>query len=678
MGALRDITSQYNSYHNSSCPCGKNVNDFMDGYCPKDFHTDSVEDILLVSNIPLSHKDYLLIVKKHFLILAQRYHPDKNSAELNEICNKTMSTLNQAYCTVEAKYHKQQRDKTTAVKDGKVYSYPAKEVITCQHYMSFAVYCHPDYLNNWRALIEEEWGTVTKTTDKSVQYGDSNKSLYITVYSNGTVFVQGNLAISYSLENMWRLILKLKTPQNMKANKRSQAFKEAIKLFGDTKFQPPKILALSDKPDVSHLSIVSQYEETLITGIDTQSQNKRGMKHSSNSPPHTPSIPADGLGASGEHRLMSMLTLAMAKIADLKQKIEQIQQESTRFQHDTKSEIAALQKENKQLRTTLGPKISLMLQGQQNTENQRTTDSMSQNQNTGQQDGTSTNSRTAEEDWREVKHRKSSRRNTNDQPSEAPRVERPWQIKFESAKTVMIEKITNPTDFASDDKVRRELGKNFDRVIIDRITRYSHNPKKLMVQFASVTMKEEVISKWTERDMFGSSTIRDVTNRKKNLVGVAKGVPLDMSDEELKSDIHTTYPDITFTRMTKGPEKKKLRAVKIFFHSEEQLEKAVRDGLKLESQSQYVRVEELKWTPRVRQCTNCWRLGHSATECQSQKSCPHCSENTEDGSHQLCIDNPKCRNCNGPHSASQTIQCSAYQKRLAAIIRKHKELNDDS
>ena len=72
MGNLRDVISQYQTYHPSSCPCGKAAKDFMKSYEPIDFHQEKAEEILLVSTIPSSHVNYLQIVRKHVLILAQK------------------------------------------------------------------------------------------------------------------------------------------------------------------------------------------------------------------------------------------------------------------------------------------------------------------------------------------------------------------------------------------------------------------------------------------------------------------------------------------------------------------------------------------------------------------------------------------------------------------------------
>ena len=126
--------------------------------------------------------------------------------------------------------------------------------------------------------------------------------------------------------------------------------------------------------------------------------------------------------------------------------------------------------------------------------------------------------------------------------------------------------------------------------------------------------------------------------------------------------------------MTKGQKKDRLRTVKLFFSNAEDLTKAIEEGLKLESQSQYVRVEQLIWTPYVRHCSKCWRLGHQFSHCRSNEACPHCGKDIDVGVHLTCIDDPLCRNCKGNHSSNQRDKCQAYNERLARLIERQQEL----
>lgn len=189
-------------------------------------------------------------------------------------------------------------------------------------------------------------------------------------------------------------------------------------------------------------------------------------------------------------------------------------------------------------------------------------------------------------------------------------------------------------------------------------------------------MRDSVVVNWLSEVIFGSSNARRSAKQLHTTVGIAKGVPLDMGDSELQNDVDRTLHGTTFYRMTKGPTKQRLRTVKIYFKSEVDIENAIKNGLKLQSENQYVRVEALKWKPHVRHCTNCWRLGHSQSQCNSEKACKHCGEGTDVGSHIICVDQPKCRNCGGQHSTDHHSQCDEYQKRLKRINQRHLELQD--
>lgn len=89
MESFRDITSIYKKYHPQSCPCGLSANAFCDDYHQHEtsFTPERAKDILLISKIPKEQPDYLNLVKKHFLILVQRFHPDKNDKQVESTCN---------------------------------------------------------------------------------------------------------------------------------------------------------------------------------------------------------------------------------------------------------------------------------------------------------------------------------------------------------------------------------------------------------------------------------------------------------------------------------------------------------------------------------------------------------------------------------------------------------------
>lgn len=99
-------------------------------------------------------------------------------------------------------------------KSNKISSYITKEIITCQHVESFAIYSHPQANNIWEQLIKTELQTsglnilttgvkINSGTMSQIgtQYGSQQNSIYITVYDTGTVNIQGLMAVQFALEN---------------------------------------------------------------------------------------------------------------------------------------------------------------------------------------------------------------------------------------------------------------------------------------------------------------------------------------------------------------------------------------------------------------------------------------------------------------------------------------------
>ena len=704
-----DISSYISKHHSEkTCPCNLSADKFMQ-------HTVVLEDIgneisqrssifLLLETVSQTSKLFLQVARNHFLLLAQRYHPDKNDPSIQDTCTKIMSALNKAYSDVQTKA---ETDITTNNKlqktvGGKIFTYIGNELITCQHLDSFAIYGHPEYVKSWINTFTKEWEqSPTKLSkQKGVQYGDTKNSLYIIVYENGTILIQGIMAMHYSIENIDRLVKIVEKKQSLKPSARSNAFKEAVKHFKNKSFQHHQqrmqitqtqeitettstINQATNEPNESQTPL--NQDKTLTGRVNSQPLTnsselnlKQSLKTSSTNDAAGVSKgacnPTEKQQSDTEHstEIQIVLQKALMKIVELENRLQTIQKNHEEHKVETEKRIEKLEKENGQLMRSLGPKISMILQQQQNEEN--STKSTAQDN----KPSTSDTNHIEQEEWTTVWGKKQRKQNhllpqekqTNTTNSKPPRIKFQWQ------KIVVIEKITDPTRFSSDDKVRREIGRNIDRVIIDRITRYSHNTEKISVQLATEEMRDHVINNWRPDTMFGSSTVRKASKNQNSNIGVAKGVPLDMTDEELNDDIQKIYPGISFQRMTKGQRQDPLRTVKLFFNKPEDLTTAIEEGLKLESQSQYVRVETLIWTPYVRHCSKCWRIGHQFSQCRSNTACPHCGKDSDEGAHLTCINDPVCRNCKGNHSANQRDKCQAYNERLTKLIQRQQELKD--
>uniref|UniRef100_A0A8D9FHM3 Uncharacterized protein n=1 Tax=Cacopsylla melanoneura TaxID=428564 RepID=A0A8D9FHM3_9HEMI len=65
----------------------------------------------------------------------------------------------------------------------------------------------------------------------------------------------------------------------------------------------------------------------------------------------------------------------------------------------------------------------------------------------------------------------------------------------------------------------------------------------------------------------------------------------------------------------------------------------------------YVRCEVEKFVPKVLQCINCLRFGHTARFCKGSARCSKCGENHSDNDCTKEVNEQKCIHCNGPHSS---------------------------
>lgn len=143
------------------------------------------------------------------------------------------------------------------------------------------------------------------------------------------------------------------------------------------------------------------------------------------------------------------------------------------------------------------------------------------------------------------------------------------------------------------DQIRHTLSANHGPIIIELINRYKFgsDKPKFIIQLSSTQAVNDVISKW-KTDSFGGSVVRNTIRPKDvSLQGMAKGLPLDISDDEIKTALAEHYPGSTPTRLVKNG--KKLRTVNIYFASSEMRSEAVDKGLPLQPYNMLFRVEPL-------------------------------------------------------------------------------------
>ncbi|XP_063979595.1 uncharacterized protein LOC135163758 [Diachasmimorpha longicaudata] len=136
--------------------------------------------------------------------------------------------------------------------------------------------------------------------------------------------------------------------------------------------------------------------------------------------------------------------------------------------------------------------------------------------------------------------------------------------------------------------------------------------------------------------------------------GLIKNVPLDISNEDLMSDLQSSVPFLQVTRcnrFTKNPD------------GSRQMSQSTTILIKFEGQilppmvSLYgFRLEVFPYISQVKRCSKCLRFGHSKKHCQGMATCNHCSETSHDSSSCSNLNKPpRCVNCKGPHPSTDEI-----------------------
>ena len=162
------------------------------------------------------------------------------------------------------------------------------------------------------------------------------------------------------------------------------------------------------------------------------------------------------------------------------------------------------------------------------------------------------------------------------------------------------------------------------------------------------------------------SKIRRVNEiEKPNKAVIIKRVPTDIDDSEIALSIqnHHSFEDVKATRFIKR-DQTKLETVKINFKTVDDAEKALNEGLFIDSLF-YKPTRFEQRTLTIIRCFNCQKFGHISSNCKSNQTCGHCSGNH---SYNQCskTEPPKCANCHGNHPADSTY-CPTYLKQVNTV-----------
>lgn len=121
--------------------------------------------------------------------------------------------------------------------------------------------------------------------------------------------------------------------------------------------------------------------------------------------------------------------------------------------------------------------------------------------------------------------------------------------------------------------------------------------------------------------------------------GIIFGVPVDITDDELKSEIAAQW----VKRLVKRAEGNNIATETVIFGVDsETLPKYVYIGCISKRVKEYI--------PAPLRCFKCQGYGHRSTQCYSQDKCPRCAQNHRFENCTATTER-KCPNCNGNHSA---------------------------
>lgn len=638
--------------HPRECPCGLSPNDFQEAIPPNPIDVDDKSSEVMLfksSHEPRkSHHDALRFIRSHFKILAQKYHPDKNETNLGERCTDIMTTINKAFYKLvhELCFSGVTPDKVVHGED--IFTKINEYTVTCQHLNSFAVYGWKEHVKSWVEKLQIALGVKAKKPEsrsKNLQFGSDTDSLYITVYENGTVFVQGIMAIQFSVSRLPGLL--------------EEVLKEKV-------FPVQKFFSTKQKAALKHFTTNKQ---TVSGKAIQQSRNAENSRRSGSTSifnlpeihcmgdtseiqidgKQTPTRPNSGKLITQEtntkpwhetnevEQLKEELREALTVIALLREELHEVKTANTKME----GEMSRISKENKQIMSTLGPRIGkiekTINEGSSGKWPSHDTNNSGGNPGSNQQN-----------------------RKPRDPVSDS---KRKGFVSFDPKKCVVISSTATKVGLwmLKDDEIRRQVGRQCGRVIIDRITRCGKAAQNLMLQLASEAMVQQVTTKW-DTDLFNGTNVRETRKEhNQNFWGVAKGVPSDISNTDLVQ-IVKTIKGTQAIRMIKNKEGNKvlLKTVKIKFESKSDLDEAITSGLTVDYL--HLRVEEFTRRDDVVQCNKCKRYNHMQSICGRNETCDVCGEDhhTEEG--ETCNRPPKCVNCGGKHGSRDRGECPKYRE----------------
>ena len=643
---MRKIADIYRDKHPVRCQCGHDVASF-EAFVPTE-GMDSAS-VLKLERIPKSPE----FLWSHYTILASKFHPDKNDSSDRDSCTAAMKVLNRAYFDLRVSIGlPNEADGTISKRQSdKLYTLLDNETISCLHSNSFVIYGHPCYVDTWKTVIQaSNEFKENRQVANGYMFGNRDDGVFLTVFDTGSVFAQGVMSCHFGIgrlqAELYHAVMR-DVPNIVPKVRRAKTFLEAAKVLGVpmTSYGIVSKTTTLAEPDPSSPELEDTCSDSdLIDAMTAESDCDSAAPLSTCTGLKKPDVPitsndssdlmdklktATNVISTQQHELES----ARAEINKLNGRVAELEAQASR----TANSLATIQKEQKHIESTFGAKLAELHKMNNTTPSYA---SMVMTQANIPQVPTQPNTSSLQS------NRPASR-----------------SIPFCPDKCVVIYNVTEQPK--SDDKIRQAVGKCDSRIIIDHITRASPINPKYWVQLAEPNMVAELISSWNENNFKGCKIRRPIA-RTAEYIGMAKGVPLDIDNNELSEALQQVYPGAQAYRIEQRRDGKvmPLRVVRIKFTEKTQLDGAVKDGLLLKCETTgynlSVRVEEARQgQKRIVQCFKCYSFGHVAKYCTRSELCRECARPR----HGDCQSATKrCTNCKGDHSARDWEKCPTFHR----------------
>ena len=101
----------------------------------------------------------------------------------------------------------------------------------------------------------------------------------------------------------------------------------------------------------------------------------------------------------------------------------------------------------------------------------------------------------------------------------------------------------------ADGDIRKAVFDNHRSVVINTITRVGRNKPKLLIKLKDANMAYELVQRWKETFTKSKAQINPKSSANNNTIGIARGIPLDATDEQINEDLADLFQGAKASRL---------------------------------------------------------------------------------------------------------------------------------